>query len=347
MTDPKLCSSRCAAAKLALGLALLILSEGRGQTQTLRRDAEINGPRLNGVELVAPDGRSRLSLLAVRLKKAARLEGTRLLSAASGELLGPGALLEGEASDRAPVQLRIDRIATAPDPRPATPDNENADVSTYAISYQWGTFNDAGGARSFKASSDFAPLCPAGELAIPLFGRWDYHRGQRGDSGRVNADRELVTFACRGSAIAKCIEKMGYKPWLPPRPGAGRGAAVSMDALHQACVRAVRADYCGNGDSLTTEGQTVNFYDVAGVLKDTESWTFEAAWTLGGAACINRTRLKTHPEDPRQTVSGYIAKTCLPSWSESPCSGAKRTADALLFTETEATPAAGPQVTPR
>jgi hypothetical protein len=68
-------------------------------------------------------------------------------------------------------------------------------------------------------------------------------------------------------------------------------------------------------------------------LKDTESWAFEAAWTPAGAACVNRTRLPQHPDEPRQTASGYIAKTCLPAWSEAPCPGAKASAAALVFTE--------------
>lgn len=316
----------------------------------MRREVEQNGPRLNGISLASPKGQAELSLLFASLKNPRRgdgslvpgvtLEGTRIRRAGGPEDADlTGMMLEGEASNHAPLRLRIDRVTTAPDPNPSTSLNENVDIALYAVSYQWGTWTGSGPARSWQATSDFSPLCPAGELAIPLAGRWDYHRGMRGDSGRVNSERSIVTFACQGAAIAKCIEKMGYKPWLPPHKAADGGAAISMDALHQACVRAVRADYCGNGDSLTTEGQPVNFYDKAGILKDTENWDFEAAWTAAGALCVNHTRLQKTPEDAKKTVTGYIAERCLTAWSDRPCSEAGGAKAALLFTEQRPQPA--------
>jgi hypothetical protein len=327
----------------SLTLCVLLVGLRGSHAAPTRRDAELNGPRLNGVELLARDETSRLSLLFATLQhgvvrsggdtiKGVTLEGTRLRSTGiHSDDAWVGALLEGQASDYSPVRLRIDHVAPAP--RAGSQKDPNAEVMTYAISYQWGGWSGTEASRSWKPDSKWAPLCPGEEPAIPIAGRWDYHKGLRGDSGRINSDPTVITFACRGAAIAKCVEKMGYMPWLPDRQPQSGGPAVSMDTLHQACVRAVRADYCGKGDSLTSEGEHVNFYDTTGLRTDTESWDFEAAWTGDGAVCINRTRLKQSPEDARLTVSGYIAKNCLKSWSEKPCPGQRGSAKAVLFTE--------------
>jgi hypothetical protein len=339
---------------LLAGLVLggILLMSGDGGTAPTRRDLEFNGPRLNGVELAPPGAaapnQGKLSLLEVSLQSGvvlasgtvvrdAALVGTKLQ--ASGRTDDwKGALLTGEASDHRPLRLRIDGITTAADPKPNTPDNENSDVLAYELSYQWGEWKGAGAARTWSAGSEWTPLCPSGAAAIPIAGRWNYMKGQRGDSGRVNSDRKVVTFACRGSAIAKCIEVMGYKPWLAPRQPTAGGAAVSVEALHQACVRAVRADYCGNGDSLTSEGQTINFYDSTGLLNDTDTWEFEAAWSPQGASCVGSTRLLQHPEDRQQTVKGYIAKNCLQAWTGPACDAKQK--GALLFTERKPAPPA-------
>src|SRR5206468_2193176 len=53
------------------------------------------------------------------------------------------------------------------------------------------------------------------------------------------------------------------------------------------CVRLLRADYCGDGTSYTTNGNELNLYDNVGVQADTEAWTPEAEWTPDGALCIN------------------------------------------------------------
>lgn len=317
--------------------ALLLLAASTAQAGD-RRDIEPNGPQLNGIELVPPVGTGKLSLLAVELRPGVILADGRKLSGATvqGSALHLpavtgnawiGAQLHGVASDHAPLRLRIDRIETAPDPDPKTAENENADVTLYALSYQWG----AGSGEkpgAWQPKSEWAPLCADGALAVAVAGRWDYHTGQPGDSGRRSSDPAVVTFACRTSSIAKCVELLGYKPWRKPQPAHGR--AVSLDALHQACVRALRADYCGNGDSLTQPGVQVNVYDVIKLRRDVASWTSEAAWTPAGAACVHSTRLERNPADATQSLPGYIAKHCLKSWSERSCEPA---ASALLFTE--------------
>jgi hypothetical protein len=97
-----------------------------------------------------------------------------------------------------------------------------------------------------------------------------------------------ITFACRGiSAIAKCVD-MGYRPWAS-------WFGQSLDRHHQACVRMVRADLCGDGTSYTENGRAINVYDALGVQVSEDNtliggvleWAFEAEWTPDGARCIS------------------------------------------------------------
>jgi hypothetical protein len=64
--------------------------------------------------------------------------------------------------------------------------------------------------------------------------------------------------------------------------------------LHAACVRMVRADYCGDGMPHTKERTTIDTYDDYGVqtrgLTNDVSYMFEAGWTEQGAVCVHHTR---------------------------------------------------------
>ncbi|HEU4411810.1 MAG TPA: ADYC domain-containing protein [Polyangiaceae bacterium] len=137
-------------------------------------------------------------------------------------------------------------------------------------------------AASYASGSSWQPLClpyagAAGE-AIALDGRWNTNEGKPG-GGSWTADPTTFTFACRGSALAKCVE-LGYKPWAS-------AGGVSLRGHHQACTRLLRADYCGDGTPWTTDGVTVNLYDAVGVQADTESWSIEAEWGPDGARAIS------------------------------------------------------------
>jgi hypothetical protein len=91
-----------------------------------------------------------------------------------------------------------------------------------------------------------------------------------------------MTFACRDAALGKCVRE-GYKPW--------QGDAAR--ALHQACTRAVRADYCGAGHPFTVEGRPLLLVDGDDVVDGsvTGDKAFEAVWGPDHATCISRTRL--------------------------------------------------------
>lgn len=298
------------------------------------RDIEINGPLLNGTDLGRPRTlsvvllREGVELADGKVRKDLSAEGgaLRLPGQAQGGAVLLGAKLQGVASDRAPVRIRIDGIGAAADPRPETPQNENEDLALYLISYQDGAWEGAGAARRFVPRGDFRPACPGGERAVALGGRWDYHLGKAGDSGRLSADPREVTFACQGGAIAKCVERMGYKPWR-------REKGQALSALHEACVRAIRADYCGDGASLTKPGQEVNIFDALGVQTDTAPWVPEAAWTARGASCVSSTRLLDHPREAGVTVRAAIGRGCAARWSGTPCATTAGRGGAVLWTE--------------
>ncbi len=90
-----------------------------------------------------------------------------------------------------------------------------------------------------------------------------------------------VTFACRGAALAKCVE-FGYVPWKVQN-------GVSLADHHQACTRMVRADYCGDGKSHTVNGMKIHVLDQVGVQNaDTNvKYVVEAEWGPNGAVCLN------------------------------------------------------------
>ena len=150
----------------------------------------------------------------------------------------------------------------------ATPPSGPEDYWRYRVNYK-------------DTDANWYPLCLDGSEtldATAVRGYWDRAAGAPGDGGKI-ADPERFTFACpRVGAIGKCIE-FGYRPWAEV-------AGVSLDTYHQTCVRLIRADYCGDGISWTTDGKLVNLYDDLGVQDDSESWPVEAEWDADGARCV-------------------------------------------------------------
>ncbi len=124
------------------------------------------------------------------------------------------------------------------------------------------------------------PLCMdkgAATEAILLADVWDPVTGERVSPRPSSA----VTFACRGAALAKCVE-WGYAPWRTHQ-----GAALAD--YHQACTRAVRADYCGDGTPHTSNGVGIHVKDPLGIQQEDNSkpHVVEAEWGSNGALCLN------------------------------------------------------------
>jgi len=101
----------------------------------------------------------------------------------------------------------------------------------------------------------------------------------------VPSERGQVELVCTSGAIGKCI-RWGYPPWLRST------RRSSPRAVHDACVRMVRADYGGDGATATRDGTRIAFCDLAGVHPCRgDERDLEAAWSSRGAACVARPRI--------------------------------------------------------
>jgi hypothetical protein len=99
------------------------------------------------------------------------------------------------------------------------------------------------------------------------------------------SDTPSITFGCRGTVLAKCVE-LGYKPWQTVD-------GKSLRDHHQACTRMIRADYCGDGSANTFNGWQLNIFDnldIQTLEPGLGSWGFEARWAPNGALCMGNYR---------------------------------------------------------
>jgi hypothetical protein len=125
---------------------------------------------------------------------------------------------------------------------------------------------------------------------IPVPGSWNYAEGVP-DGGSKLQDNDRITFACQNYALYKCVD-LGYNPWLTKK-------GKSLEDHHQACVRMIRADYCGDGQPWTVDGTIINVYDNLGIQKDVSNWDIEAEWNEHGARCLSHQRIQDMPEVPQ------------------------------------------------
>jgi hypothetical protein len=193
------------------------------------------------------------------------VDGTRLKVrkadgsfASDEELLG--AVLIARGGDGIRNAFRIDAIDV--DPR---------DPSGEVVLYTFSTQDPTTGAWKNVCTPDAQGVA----RGFPLAGVWT----ASGEHRRAPGQLELT---CTSGAFGKCV-RMGYKPWK----------SEAMWDLHQACVRMVRADYCGDGTSHTRNGTPIDVYDGEGIQRDEPApgMSFEAAWGKDGAVCVTRTRV--------------------------------------------------------
>jgi hypothetical protein len=171
--------------------------------------------------------------------------------------VGPGSEIDARDDQGHELHLIVDTV------EPNTEDKDG-DVSFYGMRVR-----DASGAFVTYCSPD----AEGKSRAIPLKGSWD----ERG--GPVPGSESKVTFACTSGAIGKCVRN-GYKPWKTVN-------GKSLAPYHAACVRMIRADYCGDGRPHTKDGTQLDIWDPLGVQKRDERpghpEVFEAAWSPAGA----------------------------------------------------------------
>jgi ADYC domain len=125
------------------------------------------------------------------------------------------------------------------------------------------------------------PLCDpgpdGGRQGFPLAGR------PRSDGAMEPAEPGIFEIVCTSGARGKCV-RFGYPPWV----------SAAMRDIYNACVRTIRADYCGEGEGTTRDGMRIDLYDDRGIQKSDSDPTrdFEAGWTAAGAVCVRHVRVK-------------------------------------------------------
>jgi hypothetical protein len=212
-----------------------------------------NGTNPNGTN---PNGGTLIGVNPVGVSA----QGTPIGIAVAGPPLAGadlvGSTWTGLVSDGTTVTLRVD----AAEQRTGA----NADMWSYQL--------------SASADGTWHQLC-LDRTGNPVFadtvtGTWNLEHGVPG-GGSYHPETSEFSIACRGYSISECME-LGYKPW------------TGLDRELAACVRALRADYCGDGTPYTVDGTLVNIFDDAGVQTDDAAWTPEAEWTPDGATCVSK-----------------------------------------------------------
>lgn len=204
-----------------------------------------------------------------------------------------GKVLTGRMENGRPAALRIDTTTL--------------DRGFFAYQVSVATANEDG------EYEDAAPLCgydasgaPIPALAVP--GVWDMRAGEIG-GGSWSAQTGEFTFACRGSSIAKCVE-LGYAPEM------NEGEAPNARYL-MACVRMLRADYCGDGTSWTTNGRMIDVWDNRDTnVKTEENWHLEAGWSPGGAVCLTDARYTFPEHSPVPFCETRLRLTSCNTWEQ-------------------------------
>ncbi|MDC0667878.1 ADYC domain-containing protein [Nannocystis radixulma] len=243
----------------------------------LLNGALLNGALLNGALLNGPNGPSdhiqlkKINVQGEGVADDARLEGSALVVTSQ-----QGEELAGNALDDAKLHFEVKEGGTTRQKMLKILDVEQlapgSDVWLFDVSLKV----DSGG---------WGPLCldKAGEptQAILLTEVWN-----PGTGGRIAPTAESVTFACRDTALAKCVE-WGYKPWL-----------ADLREVHQACTRLVRADYCGDGVAHTQQGTVIHVLDQLGIqdVDPTHPFVVEAEWGPEGAVCLNAGNMRLGPQ---------------------------------------------------
>ncbi|WP_437575911.1 ADYC domain-containing protein [Sorangium sp. So ce887] len=257
---------------------------------TYLNGTQLNGVRFNGVRF------NGVRFNGVSLN-ATTLIGTRESDGAPVDGIDfLGAEAEAILDDGSTLAVRITGIV------------ERNGVTYYTVKY-------------LAAPGIWANICGEGLGAIPVNGTWDPVTGAFSDDG------SSFTFACQGAAIAKCAE-WGYRDWATKAECDGKTCASrDLSYFHQACIRMVRADYCGDGAPHTQPGTAIDVWDALGIQTETagSGMSLEAEWTVDGAACIRHTRWRglggSNPD------LDYVMAHCPERWagSDPSCGGSSST----------------------
>jgi|SRR5215470_13259311 len=174
-----------------------------------------------------------------------------------------GAVLVFKINDGPPTRIRIASI------RPDPADNSGSVLL-----------------HDFRIEATNEPFCnPAPDgtrLGFPV-------AGVTTADGRLTASEPRVfQLVCTSGAQGKCV-RFGYHPWQTSPNGR------PMRDYFNACVRLLRADYCGDGRGWTRDGTLVDIWDDHGIQTldagGDLAFSFEAGWSADGAVCAAHSRI--------------------------------------------------------
>ena len=238
----------------------------------------LNGIMLNGIMLNGPDAPSDYIVLSEFTGKLKHVTESWLVGSEWRAKTDAGDMWSGMQLDNGHLVFEV---------------RENGVVSERAVKIR-GVAQPAPGSDVWsydldvKVNGVWQPLCldNVGDPtdAILMKNAWE-PSGER----LASPPAGVMTFACRGAALAKCVE-FGYRPWAS-------AGGVSLADAHQACTRMLRADYCGDGVAHTTNGTPVHVLDQLGIqdVDPNSQYVVEAEWGPNGAVCLNASNLR-HPE---------------------------------------------------
>lgn len=227
-------------------------------------------------------------------------------AATPGQPVGPGTVIEALSDSGELQRFRIDTVD--PDPR-----DRDGDVRLYGVSI----FQP--GSNRWAAYCD--PDLEGRSAAIPVQGSWT----AQGDPQPGGTDK--LTFACTSGAIAKCV-RFGYKPWKSVN-------GVSLQPYHAACMRMVRADYCGDGRPHTVDGTWIDIWDSLGIQQREKRPghpdVFEAAWSPTGAVYLNVPRWSDKVADVVKDCPKHFVGRTSKDVALRPAEVEKRFPEVLIF----------------
>jgi hypothetical protein len=195
----------------------------------------------------------------VTVRTAPLLWSLGLPGCAGSQEVPAGSLIEALDELGRPITLRVDAV----EPDPLDPHEE---ILLYTVSV----------VRDGVAAPYCSPDPQGRTTAVALSGSWDA-------SGDPHPSEHL-TIGCTSGAIGKCV-RMGYAPW---RTLDGE----SLAPYHTACMRMIRADYCGDGRPHTVDGTWVDTWDRLGLQRrePDRPTAFEAGWSEHGATFVQKAR---------------------------------------------------------
>jgi hypothetical protein len=235
---------------LAIVLSASPARAGLGEQGVQLQGVQLQGVQLQGVQLQG------VQLQGVQLQ-GVQLQGVQLqgVQLQGSQLTGynGSTYLSGAQMEDSYLQAKFSNGQTAwmyvVDAKTSTKENtlasstyrSNSDVWLYRIML----YTDAG----------WMDPCPNDHYGMLMSGVYN-------TDGKWSSSTTQLTLACSSGVVYKCAHNWGYKPWKGMWDAYSQWhSPAAIRDLHQTCVHAARAAYCGSVASFTHDGNAVDMFD--------------------------------------------------------------------------------------